>query len=321
MFLEIEHRITFQYSDYVSDSWMELRVEPKETPHQKVRRFLLAVGPPSKVHAHTDWLGNHVHAFSIPKYHDKIEIVAKSIVETTPAALTFQDLPNGHVDPSRLGPESDFLLFDGPIHDSEELRALAQKIKTDSQSPVAEIVAATGLLVYNEIEYRPNVTAYHSTVQDALQKKAGVCQDIAQITIGLLRLKGVPARYVSGYLDVDNPEGELAESHAWVEFLAPDHTWVAYDPTNQCFPDHRYAVVAHGRNYDDVPPNKGVYRGHAQETLHATVQTRLMPTSDETGFRETLESLDVPVYAKLPVRPAAILDDQNDDLNQQQQQQ
>lgn len=321
MYLDIEHRITFDYSDFISDSWMELRVEPKHTPYQNLRRFFLAVGPPSKVNSFQDWLGNNVHHFSVPSYHNKIEILARSIVETQSARFDFDQISPAGPETYPLGPNYNFLTFDGPIVDTPELRNLSKKIKHTPDTPVAQIVNELGLLVYNEIEYKPNVTEYHSTVVDALTKKAGVCQDIAQIMIGLLRLRGIPARYVSGYLDVTRKtEDKLAESHAWIEFLSPDQNWVPYDPTNQLFPNEKYAVVAHGRHYDDVPPNKGVFRGAAQETLTATVKTNLTHEPDESDFQETMGSLDVPVYSKIPTRTASVLDDQIADQAQQQQQ-
>ena len=321
MYLDIEHRITFDYSDFISDSWMEIRVEPKQTKHQVLRRFFLAVGPPSKVNTFQDWLGNNVHHFSVPSYHNKIEIVARSIVETQAASFEFDQISPANSEVYPLGPNYDFLTFDGPIIDTPAMRALGKKVKHKPDTPVAQIVNDLGKIVHQEIKYKPNVTEYHSTVVDALTKKAGVCQDIAQIMIGLLRLRGIPARYVSGYLDVDHDKNDrLAESHAWIEFLSPDQTWVPYDPTNQLFPNEKYAVVAHGRNYDDVPPNKGVFRGSAEETLEATVRTNLTQEPDETEYKETMGSLDVPVYAKIPTRTASVLDDQIADQAQQQQQ-
>lgn len=320
MYLDIEHKFSLDYSDFISDSWIEIRVEPKNTAHQNVRRFFLAVGPPSKVNTYKDWLGNRVHNFSVPQFHNRIEILARSIVETQPATFSFDLISNATPKTYAPGPNHDFLAFDGPIVKTPDLVSLLKKLKLAPNTPVAEIVNKTGLLVFKEIEYKPNVTEYNSTVADALSKRAGVCQDIAQIMIGLLRLQGIPARYVSGYLDVDNPKNGLAESHAWMEFLSPDQVWVPYDPTNQVFPNERYAVVAHGRNYDDVPPNKGVFRGGAKETLTTSVKTTLMEEVDETGFIETLGSIDVPVYAKVPARPATVLDDQTADQTQQQQQ-
>ncbi|MBX3120512.1 MAG: transglutaminase family protein [Fimbriimonadaceae bacterium] len=320
MTLEIEHRIQFKYSDFISESWMEFWIEPKSTRQQIVRSFFLAVGPPTKVHTFTDWLGNTVHHFGIPKYHKEIEVLARSIVETQPAACNLEDLPTEPLHTEGFTTEKDFLLFGGPIKDSPSLLKFSSKLKSKSGEPVGKIAEEIAHLIENEITYNPVVTQYNSTVEDALKHKAGVCQDIAQIMIGLLRLKGVPARYVNGYLHVFR-EGEVAsESHAWVEFLTPTGEWMPYDPTNQCVPDERYVVVAHGRNYDDVPPNKGVYRGSATEVLTASVRTSITERMAVNELRNSFGSLDLPVFAKIPSRAPQMIDDQARTQTQQQQQ-
>src|SRR5207245_2600921 len=133
-----------------------------------------------------------------------------------------------------------------------------------------------GRALRGRFEYQKDVTRYDSTTEDFLKLGQGVCQDFAHLMLGWLRLSGIPCRYVSGYLHVDRRKREPSQSHAWVEFHAPSAGWVAFDPTHGRSVDERYVVVGHGRHYDDVPPNKGIYRGTARETLAAEVYTRLV---------------------------------------------
>jgi len=106
---------------------------------------------------------------------------------------------------------------------------------------------------------------------------------------------------VSGYLHVETPK-EPAQSHAWIEFHSPTHGWVPFDPTHDREVDERYIVVAYGRHYDDVPPNKGIYRGTARETLEAEVRTQVIPPAPVSTPTERIDALEVPVFAEVPER-------------------
>src|SRR5207247_5391417 len=151
-------------------------------------------------------------------------------------------------------------------------------------------------------EYRKNVTRYDSTTDEFLELRAGVCQDFTHLMLALLRLRGIPCRYVSGYLHVERVDVEPAQSHAWIEFYSPRAGWIPFDPTHDREIDERYVVVAHGRHYDDVPPNRGIYRGNAKETLETHVVTRPSSRKAIATFHEELEPIDVPVYPEIPER-------------------
>ena len=106
---------------------------------------------------------------------------------------------------------------------------------------------------------------------------------------------------MSGYLHVETPK-EPAQSHAWIEFHSPTHGWVPFDPTHDREVGERYIVVAYGRHYDDVPPNKGIYRGTARETLEAEVRTQVIPPAPVSTPTERIDALEVPVFAEVPER-------------------
>jgi transglutaminase-like putative cysteine protease len=164
------------------------------------------------------------------------------------------------------------------------------------------MVRAVGAQVHGSFTYQKDVTRFDSTTEDFLALGAGVCQDFTHLMLGTLRLMGIPCRYVSGYLHVTTRRAEPAQSHAWIEFWSPAAGWVAYDPTHDREIDERYVVVAHGRSYDDVPPNKGIYRGNAREVLHAEVRTALAAPRAALGPPESGEVIEIPVYKEIPAR-------------------
>lgn len=322
MFLDIEHKIRFEYSDFVSESWVELRMEPQTNSSQIVNLFYLAVGPRTKISRYLDWSGNAVRHFSIAQFHRNIEVNSRCVVESKPPLVRLDQVRELMAKPAWLGPVIDFLSFGGPIQAYPSLLEFRDGIQIDPTLPVGKIVSMVGDYVHDQIEYKTNVTAYHSTIEDALNQCAGVCQDIAQITIGMLRLIGIPARYVNGYLHVPNLKSSTAESHAWLEFYSQEFGWVPYDPTGNVLPGEHHVVVATGRHYDEVPPNRGVYRGNATETLKATVVTKEVLAPVHSSFREEIQDIELPVYAEIPDRRSlGVFETQVDQSSQQQQQQ
>lgn len=322
MVLDIEHDIKFAYNDYISESWVELRMEPQTNIRQTVNLFYLAVGPRAKVARYHDWCGNAVRHFSIAEYHNTIEVKARTIVETKSTGVPLTSVLEPIPPKDSLGPILDYLSFDGPITKSRALKALNKSLHVDRSMNLGQLVQSIGNRVHEAIRYQPNVTTYHSTIDEALTKEAGVCQDMAQIMIGLLRLQGIPARYINGYLHVPTLKSGAAESHAWIEFYSSQFGWVGYDPTGNIQPGENHVIVATGRHYDEVPPNRGVYRGSAGETLTATVRTKEVSAPEYSSYREEIQEIALPIYAEIPDRRISGLpEDQADQASQQQQQQ
>jgi transglutaminase-like putative cysteine protease len=326
MFLEIEHRLSFAYDAFIRESFLELRMQPKTTQHQSLSSFVLAVGPPTKVARYRDWNDNTVHHFTIANYHDRIEVSARSFVSTTPGGPGLATATDVRPSAPPPYPLLDFLDFGGPVRNSAALRKFAQAVSLPPSAPLGEQVGAYGRHIRGHFAYRKNVTRYDSTTDDFLQVEAGVCQDFTHLMLGLLRLRQVPCRYVSGYIHVEAEEGEVAaQSHAWIEFYSPSAGWIPFDPTHNREIDERYVVVGHGRHYDDVPPNKGIYRGNADEALEAQVVTRPSIPKAISALYEEMEQIDVPVYPEIPERRRErgilVIEDQTEQQQQQQQQQ
>jgi transglutaminase-like putative cysteine protease len=213
------------------------------------------------------------------------------------ACPPFPDLPY---------PLLDFLALGGPVRAGTRLERFSADAEPPPTAPAGEQVLALGRLIRARLRYEKHVTRFDSTTEDVLAQGAGVCQDFTHLMLGCLRVRGIPCRYVSGYLHVGpHAAGETAQSHAWIEFYAPGAGWVAFDPTHDRDIDERYVVVAHGRHYDDVPPNKGIFRGNAEETLAAEVTTAVSTPKDVSVLHEEVEQIDLPVYREVPARPRA----------------
>lgn len=301
MHLSVEHRLGFEYDSYISESFLELRVQPKAVPHQTVHAFSLGVGPLTRVYRYADWHENLVHHFNITRYHNRIEVMSRSLVTTHPAgpALdTVSDAVGGEL-PHEY---RDFLQLEGPIVASPALRKFHGNLTRPRGARLGELVRATGAQIHRRFAYQKDVTRFDSTTDDFLKLGAGVCQDFTHLMLGTLRLLGIPCRYVSGYLHVAAERVEPAQSHAWIEFWSPTSGWVPYDPTHDREIDERYVVVAHGRSYDDVPPNKGIYRGNAHETLQAEVRTALAPKRPTMTPADPAEVIEIPVFKEIPAR-------------------
>lgn len=315
MLLDVTHRLRFSYDDYIRESWMELRIQPRQLPHQRIHSFYLAVGPPAPVARYLDWSGNFVHHFGVVDFHDRIEVLARSVVEVgdaRPPLTALREAPA--TDP---GPLVDLTLFGGPVVRSSAVEALDRTIPTPADAPLGEQVAAMGSVLRDRFRYQPGVTDYQSTSDHFFEHGAGVCQDFAHALLALLRLRRIPCRYVSGYLHVERGGREPSQSHAWVEVHGREG-WAAFDPTHDRVPDGRYVVVAYGRHYDDVPPNRGIYRGKANEHLEAEVHTAPTQPRDLLGLHEQIESLEVPVYRDLPTLPSPARSPEQREAGQQQ---
>jgi transglutaminase-like putative cysteine protease len=319
MWIDVDHTLKFHYDRFVRESRMELRTEPLTSERQMVHSFVLAVGPSARVHRYRDWNGNWVHHFGIADYHDRIEVRARSLVNTQPPQVGWDAVDEPAPSGAPLGPQLDFVRFDGPANRSRQLEEFAAGVPCDASAPLAEQVAAVGANVRDRLRYEVDATDWRSSTEDFLARGAGVCQDFAHLMLALLRLRGIPCRYAGGYL---HEEGrDAAQGHAWVEVFTRAHGWLGFDPTHRCATDERYVTVATGRHYDDVAPNRGIYRGSAVERLESQVVTRIAERRDVVGLHEEIASIDVPVFRQLPGIPGESAPDAPRTEQQQQQQQ
>lgn len=155
-----------------------------------------------------------------------------------------------------------------------EVVALAKDIASQSDD-ACESALQISMAIGNAIEYMSGVTGVHSTAAEAWAGGKGVCQDIAHLALGALSSVGIPARYVSGYShpkpDAAIGETVVGESHAWIEWFC-NGQWRGYDPTNLIDIGDRHVLVGRGRDYNDVPPLRGVYAGPFGSKLFVSVE-------------------------------------------------
>ena len=273
----IVHHTALHYDGRVRAAHNELRMTPINVPGQTTLENRIRIRPMTWSHVYRDHWGTHVMAMESLSEHDRLDIEATSTVERTPVEHHEPSLDWSAVrDPAVQDRSYEWLMLSPRTRPGAGIADLAEAVR-ELPTPRAATEELCGL-VRGEMRYERGITGVHSRGEDAWTERAGVCQDFAHITVGALRSLGVPARYVSGYLvpkrDIAVGETSTGESHAWVEFW--DNDWVACDPTNGLEVGSDHIVVARGRDYEDVPPFKGIYSGRATASLEVSVAiTRL----------------------------------------------
>lgn len=281
----IEHTLDFRYSAPVHSSVMTLHLRPLQDRAQVLLEFAVETDPGGQVFAFRGPFNNRGHFLDRPSPHEHLVVRARSTVEVGPA----RNLPD------RLGPRGWSDLREG-IRDPElwlmlqasrfarPSPALERFIETHGLAPGDDPLAAAFNVretLNRTFTHAPGSTAADSPIERILESGRGVCQDYAHVMTSILRLWGIPCRYVSGYLGPDSSQSVSGESHAWVECWFPGLGWVGLDPTNNSGGDERHVRVAVGRDYSDVPPTRGVYRGWAESVLTPTVTiTREKPRTN-----------------------------------------
>jgi transglutaminase-like putative cysteine protease len=275
----VRHSTTFRYEPAVRESIMEVRLQPRSEANQRCLSFHLDVNPPANVMQYRDFAGNTVHHFNIAGSHTQVKVTAQSTVEVEPVPAPRASDAGDWADLDALTAADDYwemLLPSEFARPSETLADLAADLKCERRSSPLELLIELNEGIYKLFAYVPNSTKVDSPIDEALRTRQGVCQDFAHIMIALVRPLQVPCRYVSGYLFHRDPEHENdrsleGASHAWVETLVPGLGWLPFDPTNNLVGADRHIRVAVGRDYADVPPTRGVYKGEAESELSVAV--------------------------------------------------
>jgi transglutaminase-like putative cysteine protease len=272
MRFRIKHVTRYVYEQPVSHSHNEVRLAPLDGSDQKRVAFNLQISPDAEITEYRDSFDNLVHSIAIDPPHRELVISSYSIVDrlevaASPATrITIREYLAG--DDARTTEFGDFLNPSRYVPFSDRLRRFFWSVRPLLSEDVTAYVERMIAYVHAQFAYDRATTHVHSTVEDILTSGGGVCQDFAHLSIGLLRLAGIPARYVSGYLapaprsSAGGPPPELA-SHAWIEALLPSAGWTGFDPTHQMRTTIRHIGLAIGRDYNDLPPVSGVYHGNA----------------------------------------------------------
>ena len=293
----IQHHTRFRYNHAVTEGFMEVRMQPISDEQQQCHSFQLTVEPQARTMAYEDFMGNIVHHFNTPGRHDQLLMMTDTVVAChrhapLPSSLTSRSWEA--LDSSQLAPAFwDYLSPSQFAKPTAVLRNMAQEIGLDRHMDPLTLLRWLNTAVYEYFDYAPQSTRVDSPIDEALTNRAGVCQDFAHIMIALVRQMQIPCRYVSGYLfHRDDKDRSLEDaSHAWVEAWLPDLGWVGFDPTNNLIAEERHIRVAVGRDYADVPPTRGVFRGDAESELDVGVWVDRMdqPVVHTGEILETIE--------------------------------
>jgi transglutaminase-like putative cysteine protease len=280
--LAVEHHTRFTYSEAVSMSQNELRMSPVETGLQRVLQHTITVDPRVPLPSHRDHFGNLVHHCNILEPHTSLDILARSVVETTNALSCG---PEAVPDPRPFDERwLEFLSWSPgipPLAEYGDVPLVKGFGMGMNQADFGQALYELGSYFYHNFRYDPDVTHVHSSPRELFAHGGGVCQDMAHAMIGVLRHAGIPARYVSGYIfDPRHDEAGKhlrggAATHAWVQVWHEGYGWIGIDPTNDKLVDWQYVRTAIGRDYFDVQPLKGVFVGIVEQQLDVSVRVRI----------------------------------------------
>jgi transglutaminase-like putative cysteine protease len=318
------HTTEFRYDGPVSESYNEVRLRPIHDETQSCLSFRLVTNPASRGTSYRDAFGNWVHQFNILPEHHHLKIEAESVVlahdapASSPNKMDLSEL-DGHRE--QLQEEFlDFLVPTDYIPHLQQLDELIEAATARGDGTISGFVLAASDLIHERFKYVKGATLVSSSIEHSLSLGAGVCQDFAHLMLGVVRKRGLPARYVSGYLvpeSAASPDAKLQEviggyaSHAWTEVYLPESGWMGLDPTLGKPLGLQHVRVAYGRDYGDVAPVRGVYKGHAGQRL--SVDVRVRPEVDDGGREQLSENkLAAP-------EPSVILERVQQPAQQQQQ--
>jgi len=281
MLLEVRYASEFEYAGPVRESHNMLRACPATDHHQRMMSYAVTVEPTSRMLSHLDYWGTRVDEFGIRPPHDRLVVVAESVVDTSVrpvpddvdvavSAYAADEIVLGHHELLQRSPHTSW---------GDAVAGVARAAIAGEESAVPAIQTIHDRVV-EIIDYVPGATFVGMDVNQVMDQGQGVCQDFAHLAVAMCRSVGIPARYVSGYLYTSDqttgeepvePEVEI-QTHAWIETLVPGWGWWALDPTNRSNVGEQHIKIGHGRDYDDVLPLRGTYHGPAEHLLGVQVR-------------------------------------------------
>jgi transglutaminase-like putative cysteine protease len=271
----IHHVTKYNYQSPVTDSANQIMLFPIKDQNQEVQQQRLLITDNPMVEMYKDYYGNEVGSFMNIRPHIELLIDSTITIVTKPIVFPTDEVAAAtqwaHIaELKNTVPFIDFLQLE--IVDAlAEVQSIANAGFYQSVS-VYTAVLQLNEYVYKHFKYIKGITSITTTVDEIWKLKAGVCQDFAHVLLSMLRLLGIPSRYVSGYVcpHDNNLRGEGA-THAWVEAYIPFYGWLGIDPTNNCIVSDLHVRLAIGRNFTDCSPVKGTYKGTAKQSLEVGV--------------------------------------------------
>jgi transglutaminase-like putative cysteine protease len=289
---EVLHTTQYDYDAPVDTSFAEVRQLPDDVDGQVCVRREVTIEPTAEyLREHRDYFGNLTATAVVRKPHTRLVVTSSSLIDTSARPTEFGS--HGQLPwTSYTAAETDlddldsieFSLDSKLVTTSTQLAAYAQPSFADGVS-LADGVRSLCARTYADFEFDADATKVDTPLAEVLAMRRGVCQDFAHVMIGALRSIGLPACYVSGYLETEPPPGKprlagVDRSHAWVGVYVGTGQWIGVDPTNNQLAGPRYVTAAHGRDYSDVPPLKGIIFTDAEKsTLTVSVDVAAQHTA------------------------------------------
>jgi len=269
----IEHETILEYPETVREHHVELRLTPRDDSHQKLIKMEIETEPTAGLRNYRDYYGNHVTAFNVIQPHRRLVTRMRAQVENI-LENPFDFPPVLHSDEREWLRESlrttpslyDYILSHSPA--TPHLGHLDQRLAFPRHEPGCQIIESVQQAmewIGTVLHYEAGVTNVHSTLAQALDAGAGVCQDFAHLLIAIVRSWKIPARYVMGYLASrdEGTEQFPPATHAWTEVIIPGRGWTGFDATQQILANDQFIAVAVGRDYLDAAPQRGSFKGDA----------------------------------------------------------
>jgi transglutaminase-like putative cysteine protease len=283
MLYTIDHETAYSYSQRVRESYTVCHLQPMSDITQYCTGFDLRIEPHAQIFFYRDRFGNEAQHFSYLPNHDALKISARSSVVTARPSIPE---PPGSVHREALAMDSLLPELYDYLHESAyttfgpALREFAAWLGEPGDD-LAHYFIRAGEAIHELFRYDRDATGVHTMVDEAVELRSGVCQDFAHLLVALARLYGIPARYVSGYIHTRSGDDVLGAeaSHAWCEAYLPPYGWVGYDPTNARLINDEFVKIAVGRDYRDVSPVRGVYKGASQGLLSVNVAVEALTTT------------------------------------------
>jgi transglutaminase-like putative cysteine protease len=274
----VTHRTSYQYGATMTDGYSVACLVPRPTEYQVVHESDVTLVPAaSEWDSYLDAFGNLVNQFGLHEPHTEMAVEAVSVVEVTQRDEPTDDTPWELVVEQAASAVGDLAIEVGAFRsasalvDVADLAPVLEPIAREAFPPGRPIAEASRALcdyIFRHFEFDPHFSNVATPLDMVLAARRGVCQDFAHLAIGCLRSLGLPARYVSGYIETLPPPGQQRligadASHAWCSVWTPHDGWVDFDPTNGHMPANDHVTVAWGRDYADVTPVRGVMIGPA----------------------------------------------------------
>lgn len=272
----IKHITKYSYSSSVIDGATLLRLHPINDDYQKVTSHLISVTNNPFIETFIDFFNNRVGTFMVTEPHTELSII--SDIEVTTSDRLFPDdsadTTSQWNELKRIKNTTEFIDYTKhkPFGGSQDINDLILDKMLKTKSPFKAVLELCEY-VHNNFKYKSGITDVNTPLEEAWKLKAGVCQDFTNVLLQMVKILGIPARYVSGYIcpNEDITRGEGA-THAWVEAYIPFYGWLGIDPTNNAIANENHVRLAVGRNYNDCSPVKGVFKGKVEAQMQVKVE-------------------------------------------------